>query len=244
MAIKTKKPATDFVSLVSHQLRAPLTGIMWTAELFSEKEKLTKNGRQYLRNIVSLTKRMDTLVKHLLNVSRIESGRVGIAPEPLNLVEFVNERLRALQSSCKKKGLTFVFTAHPAKLAANTDKSSLDYIFRCVMGNAVGYTPRGGKINITLSSKKHSALLIVKDTGIGIPKKEQARIFEKLFRASNAATAKTDGAGLGLYIASEAAKLLGGKIWFESREGKGSTFYIEISLAAKARAGEKRLLPV
>lgn len=254
MAVKTKKTATpaktvgpskpDFVSLVSHQLRAPLTGIMWTAELFSEKEKLTESGKKYLNDIIVSAKRMDRLVKLLLNVSRIDSARVGVAPKPVDLVEFINERARSKQDICKQKGLTLTFVKHSQKFTATTDKDLLDYITQTVLENALDYTSKGGKIEMALEQKKNSTILLVKDTGIGIPKKEQPRIFEKFFRASNASAAKPSGAGLGLYIASEAAKLLGGKVWFESQEGKGSSFCVEISLAAKSRAGEKKLVVV
>lgn len=246
MAEMTKKIAgkTDFVSLASHQLRAPLTGIMWTAELFSEKEKLTKNGKKYLQDIIRLAARLNALIKLLLNVSRIESNRIAIKPEPLDLVKFMNGLLNDLKTSRDTKGPAPVFVKYPRELAATTDKSALDCILRTIIKNAVEYTPKGGKVEINLEKKGRFALFTVQDTGIGIPKEAQARIFEKFFRASNAPAVWKDGNGLGLYIASEAAKLLGGKVWFKSEKGKGSVFYAEIPLVTEARAGEKGFAPV
>lgn len=246
---------TDFVSLVSHQLRAPLTGILWTAELFAEKEKLTKNGRKYLRDITRLATRLNILIKLLLNVSRIESKRMAIKPEPLDLVKFTNELLGNFKTSRAEKKLAPVFVKYPRELAATTDKGAFDYILRTIIGNAVAYTPKGGKVEISLESKGNFAFFTVQDTGIGIPKNDQARIFEKFFRASNAPAARADGNGLGLYIVSEAAKLLGGKIRFKSptfvektsagkEEGKGSAFYVEIPLVTKPVAGEKGFVPI
>ena len=235
---------TDFVSLASHQLRAPLTGIMWTAELFSENEKLSKNGRRYLQDIIRSATRLNTLIKLLLNVSRIDTKRIAIKPEPLNLVDFMKGLLNNIKKLSEEKKLAPVFVKYPRELTATTDKSALDCILRTIIKNAVEYTHKGGKVEINLENKGNSAFFTVRDTGIGIPKAEQARIFERFFRASNAFAINKDGNGLGLYVASEAAKLLGGKIWFRSEEGKGSVFHIKIPLVTKALAGEKGFAPM
>ena len=233
---------TEFVSLASHQLRTPLTGIEWTIELFSKKEKLTEDGKKYLDDIHFSAKRLSNLVKLLLNVSRIESGRVGVTPKLLDLVELINGYAREYQMLCDKKQLVLVFEKHPKKLAATSDKDLLGYIVQNLLGNAIEYTPIGGKIEVSLEAKENSAIFAVRDTGIGIPKELDKRIFEKFFRAPNAVAAKPDGSGLGLYIVAESAKLLGGKIWFESEEGKGSTFYVELPLVSQVRVGEKGLV--
>lgn len=232
---------SEFVSLASHQLRTPLTGIEWTTELFLRKEKLTKEGKKYLQDIRFSARRLGTLVKLLLNVSRIESGRVGVAPEPVELVEYIKNYAQECQALIEKKKLVFIFAKHPKKLVAATDKNVFGYILQNILNNAIEYTPKGGTVEIRLEAKGDSALLAISDTGIGIPKKEQERIFEKFFRAPNAVVAKPDGTGLGLYIAKEAAELLGGKIWCESKEGKGATFYVEFFLEAKPLKGEAML---
>jgi len=239
-----EKAKTEFVSLASHQLRTPLTGIQWMAELFSRKEKLTSTGKKYLHDIIVSAQRLNMLIKLLLNVSRIESGSIGIAPEAVDLAEFMNECLRNTRVICKKKRISLAVANPTGALPAVIDKNALGQILQNILGNAVEYTPPEGKIEVSLSVKEKNALVTVKDTGIGIPKKDQARIFKKFVRAENAATMKPDGSGLGLYIASEAAKLLGGKIWFESKEGIGSMFYASIPIKAKPRAGEKGFEPV
>ncbi len=241
------KAKTEFVSLASHQLRTPLTGIEWTIELFSKKEKLTKEGQKYLADIHFSASRLSALVRLLLNVSRIESGNVGVSPEPLELVGLVNLYMRECQALCDKKKLSFIFTAHPEKLEATTDKNLLGFILQNIIGNAIEYTPPQGRVEIVLETHSASsgqekgevALFTVKDTGIGIPQAEQTRIFEKFVRASNAISVKPDGTGLGLYIVLESVKLLGGKIWFESEEDQGSVFFVELPLVAQPRLGEK-----
>ncbi|MBI2037761.1 MAG: PAS domain-containing sensor histidine kinase [Candidatus Magasanikbacteria bacterium] len=246
---------TEFVSLASHQLRTPLTGIRWTAELFLEKEKLTESGKKYLRDIIYSASRLNTLIKLMLNISRIESGRIMVAPEDLDLVKFTKELISRLQTLSEKKDLKLIFTNHLKKLAATTDRNALDYILQDIIRNAIEYTPQGGKVEVGIEKKNNAAFFMIRDTGIGIPKQEQVHIFEKFFRASNAAAVKTDGSGLGLYIASQAAGLIGGKIWFKSPNlvkkttaggdaESGSTFYIEIPLVAKAQKGEKGFVPV
>lgn len=233
---------TEFVSLASHQLRTPLTGIEWTIELFSKKEKLTEEGKKYLKDIHFSASRLSALIKLLLNVSRIESGSLAVAPESLDLAELVNEYTREDQRLCDKGKISFIFTAHPQKLMATTDKNLLGYVIQNLIANAISYTPTGGKIEVLLEEKKNSILLTVRDTGIGIPPKEQPHIFEKFIRASNAVKIKPDGTGLGLYIARGSVNLLGGKIWFESEEGKGSTFFVELPYVSPARKGEKGLV--
>jgi signal transduction histidine kinase len=236
------KAKSEFVSLASHQLRTPLTGIEWTISLFSKKEKLTEQGKKYLNDINFSVNRLSMLIKLLLNVSRIESGNVGVVPEPLDLVALMAKDIREHQALSEKQNVSFIFAQHPEKLIAVTDKNLLAYIMHNLIANAIQYTPAGGKVEILLEEKKDSALYTIRDTGIGIPEKEQTRIFEKFVRASNAVTMKPDGTGLGLYIVRESVKLLGGKIWFESEETKGSAFFVELPLILRSHAGEKGLL--
>ncbi|MDP2647805.1 MAG: ATP-binding protein, partial [Candidatus Yanofskybacteria bacterium] len=131
------------------------------------------------------------------------------------------------QRLCEKKNLSLKFIQHPEKFAVVTDFNLLECILQNLVTNAIDYTPAAGKIDVLLENRNNLVVIQVKDTGIGIPKNEQSRVFERFTRASNAVIAKTDGTGLGLYIAQQAAKLLGGKLSFESEVGKGSTFFVE-----------------
>ena len=240
----------EFLNLASHQLRTPLTGIEWTIDLFLKKEKLTDGGKSYLQDIRFSAKRLNALVKLLLNASRIEGGQVEVVPESMDIVGLMNEYFREYQALFEKKNLTFLFS-HPENLAAFTDKNLFGHILQNLVGNAIEYTPAGGKIEVLVEKKPDTFIFTVRDTGIGIPKKDQARVFEKFFRSSTAVHTKPDGAGLGLYIVFEAIKLLGGKVWFESpsyakasegkEEGKGTTFYVELPLQVQAKEGKKHL---
>ncbi|MEJ0021670.1 MAG: ATP-binding protein [Candidatus Doudnabacteria bacterium] len=231
---------TEFVSLASHQLRTPLTGIRWLIELIMKKEKLTDKGKEYLNDILYSVQRSNALVKLLLDTSRIENGSVGVHAESLELVGFIEKHIGEYRLLSEKKKLSLKFTPHPEEITIVTDMNLLEYILQNLVTNAIDYTPPAGKIDILLEKKENSVILQVKDSGIGIPKKDQEHLFEKFMRASNAVVTKTDGTGLGLYIAREAAKLLGGKIWVESPtlpEEKGTTFFVELPLISPSKAG-------
>lgn len=224
------KAKSEFLSLSSHQLRTPLTGIQWTLEMFSKKENFTERGREYLDNIFCCVKKLNDLVKLLLSLSRIESGKFQASPEPVELVRFISDCLKEYQPLCRKKELAIRFTDHPQELNLKIDKTAFDHILRNLIGNAIDYSRSNGKIEVCLGKKNDRAILTVQDNGIGIPREDQGRIFGKFVRASNAITLKPDSTGLGLYIAREAAKLLGGTIWFESQDGRGTKFYVSIPL--------------
>lgn len=221
---------TEFVSLAAHQLRTPLTGIEWTTERFLREEKLTEAGKQYIEDIHFSTHRLSLLVKQLLDTSRLESGKIGVSLERLDLVEVIETIIKRYRVLYEEKQISLLFTQHPESIMITADRNFLGYVLDNIISNAIEYTPPKGKVEIFLEKKDNSALFSIKDTGIGIPKDEWVRVFKKFGRASNAAVVKTDGTGLGLYIALEAAKTLGGKIWFDSEVGKGSTFFAETPL--------------
>lgn len=221
---------SEFISIASHQMRTPLTAIQWVAERFMKKEKLTPKGQEYLSDIHASAMRLTELVTDMLSLSRIEAGKLETTPEIVGVVGFVKSYLQEIAELLGKKELEVVFEDHPVELAVKTDAVTLRNIVQNIIINAIDYTPNKGRIKIAIQKKDGTFVMQVADTGIGIPKGEQHKIFEKFTRASNAKLHKTDGTGIGLYIASRGANLLGGKIWFTSEEKKGSTFYVELPL--------------
>ncbi|TSC73931.1 MAG: multi-sensor signal transduction histidine kinase, partial [Parcubacteria group bacterium Gr01-1014_33] len=193
----------------------------------------------YLHDIHTSTQRLSTLIDVLLNVSRIEEGRVTISPKPLELIGFVSNYLTECAPLCVKKNLSMTFEKRLEPIHVIVDVSALRNIIQSIISNAIEYTPEGGKVEVSLKKTRDHFIFKVKDTGIGIPKEEQGRIFEKFTRASNAQLIKTDGTGLGLYIAKQAVDLLEGKIWFESEVNKGTTFFVELPIESKAVGSEK-----
>ncbi len=232
---------SDFISVASHQLRTPMTSIKWVIERFLKVEHPTQKGKEYLDDIHMAITNLSSLVDLLLNVSRIEAGKIGAIPKPLELVEFIKIYLKEQEPLVEKKRLRVIFDQHPATFNVITDHITLRNIVHSLVSNALEYTPDGGEIEIRIAKKDNKFLLTIRDTGIGIPKEEQGHSFEKFFRGSNAKLIKTDGTGLGLYIAAQAAKLLQGKIWMESVIGKGSTFSVELPIESKSVTGEQSM---
>lgn len=246
-AVKKLKAADDlkneFISIASHQLRTPLVSIKWVAEQIIKKENLSGKGQEYIGYVIMSIKSLSSLIDVLLNVSRLDAGKISVHPESVELVGFIQNIIDEHKPACDKKNLKVSFIHPMEKLEAKTDKSMLRNIVQTLFSNAMEYTLDGGEIKITLKENHSKFVFTVKDTGIGIPKKEQnAFLFQKFHRSSNAKRLKPEGFGLGLYIAKQAADLLGGKIWFESEENKGSVFCAELPLESKViRRNLKRL---
>jgi PAS domain S-box-containing protein len=238
---------SEFVSIASHQLRTPLTGIHWLTELL-EKEKLTDKGKEFLNDIKTSVQRLNALVELLLNISRIEEGKIEISPESIDVVSFIKKIVDSLAVLYSKKKLSLTFTSDEKKMNTMTDVGALQNIAQAILANAFEYTPQGGKIAVNLKKRGINFLLTVSDTGIGIPLKDQSRIFQKFSRASNAESVKAGGMGMGLWITKQAADLLGGKIWFKSpsatlpKGSAGTTFFVELPLRSKLIKGTKKLV--
>jgi PAS domain S-box-containing protein len=235
---------SEFVSLASHQLRTPLNVISWYVEkLQSEKRgKLNEHQSDYLQEIGTNNKRMIGLVGDLLNVSRIELGRVKLKYVNVDLLELIDQLIKEVQPIISEKKLHFTKDIRPEKATiVNGDISVTTVIVQNLISNAIKYTPEKGTVSLQLTTvmdgdildKEHQfaapfegCLLKVADSGVGIPQAQQEKIFSKLFRADNVQEMDVSGTGLGLYVTQSFVEALGGRIWFESTEGNGTTFYV------------------
>lgn len=236
---------TEFVSLASHQLKTPLTGITWNLEslLNDDAGKLNKQQKNILSSLYESTNSLTKLVNALLNVSRIDLGTVAINPEPTNLEEIVNKVLKDLESRISKKELQITNHFEKELPLINVDPTLIRIVIENVISNATKYTPDKGSVEIFLKKEPHYIKLIVKDTGLGIPEDEKPKIFTKLYRADNVVSTNISGTGLGLYITKKIVEASKGKIYFESKEGKGTTFFIDIPLKGMTRReGTKGLI--
>jgi len=241
---------TEFVSIASHQLRTPLTAIKLFVEMLlrGNAGRISAKQKEYLGDVSESTERMIRLVNDLLNVSRLETGRLRIEPEETDIEEFIEEIIADTKPLIAQEKIKVIFNKPKTKLGLIAiDKSLMRQVVHNLLTNAIKYsfaniaTSKSKQIVAALSvDDKQNYIVSVKDSGIGIPKDIQPRIFEKFFRADNAKKAETDGSGLGMYVAKMVMESSGGKIWFESEEGKGSTFYISIpSKGMKKQEGER-----
>jgi len=226
---KAENAKSEFVSLASHQLRTPIAGMKWSAELLQmdSPETLTDKQHKYLNRLMASIARMSVLVDDFLRVSRFELGSFKPDMQTVVLEKLFTDVMSEHTEVAKHKNVTInrQFDAHITEVV--TDPNLLRMIITNLFSNAVKYTPAGGTVTVSYEQADDLMRVQVTDTGMGIPVDDQEQIFSKLFRASNAARDVPDGTGLGLYIAREAVSVLRGKIEFASAEGQGTTFTVQ-----------------
>ena len=234
----------EFVSIASHQLRTPLTALKGYTGMILDGDvgPISDKQREYLVEIKNANDRMIALITALLNVSRVDLGVFIVEPEQLNLKKVAEDALKDLGMKIEEKQLQIETNFRDDLPLINADLNIVRMIFQNLLTNAVKYTSEKGKINVNIKKDGSNILISVVDTGYGIPSDVQPKIFTKMFRADNARVKDPDGNGLGLYIIKSTLEKTGGKIWFESVENKGSTFYVTIPLEGmKKKEGTKRL---
>jgi len=235
---------TEFVSLSAHQLRTPLSAIKWTLRMLLDGDlgEITKEQKEYIGKTYESNERMIDLINDLLNVTRIEEGRYLYEPTLTDFQAIVQFVINSFKEEIKKKRIKFEFKKTEEKLPeVKVDVEKMRLAVQNLLNNAISYTPSGGEVTISLKYDKDKIEVAVKDTGIGIPQDQQERVFSKFFRATNAIRKETKGTGLGLYIAKNIIEAHGGKIWFESKEDKGSTFYFTLPVEKRFEEFLKRL---
>lgn len=234
---------TEFVSLASHQLKTPLTSISWLSEalLRGTVGTLQPEQMKYVSNVQDASRRMIVMVNDLLNVSRIETDTLAIRPAELDACALMTSVIDEQKHTADAKKISLAFSCAQNLPHLTADTQLLRMIFQNLLSNAIKYTEESGTVVCDMSlaeAGREVVFLSVKDSGIGIPKEEQPRIFEKLHRASNAENLVPDGTGLGLYLVKTILDRVGGGISFESVEGTGTTFFVTIPLTWKAH-GDK-----
>jgi len=231
---ETERMRSDFISTVSHQLRTPLSAMKWFIEILLDGDvgKLKTEQADIINEVKISNQNMIDFVNQMLSVSRIENENLAINPETINLEDSINEFIDEILPITKKKKQKLAFSGIKDKsLEIKIDKNLLRNIIYNLLINASRYTPDNGKISLSIEkSNKDNLLFIVKDNGIGIPKKDYRKLFKKFSRAGNAIKYEANGTGLGLYIIKSILDLIGGKIWFESRENKGTVFFFTLPI--------------
>lgn len=231
------KTRTEFVWMASHQLQTPLSALKWSTEMLLEGEfgRLeNKEQRRTLEKASASTERLIILVDELLNIARIESKRLELNLKSMSLREF-QEGIKQITASLKKladqKNLSLVFESlKPQPIYFDVDLAKIQQVTQSLLENAIWYTSPRKKIKVEIVAVKNEVSVRVIDEGIGIPPQDHPKVFSKFFRADNARRVRSGGTGLGLYFCKILVESHGGKIWFISQEGKGSTFGFNLPL--------------
>ncbi|HED23899.1 MAG TPA: hypothetical protein ENN91_02100 [Firmicutes bacterium] len=222
-----EKIKTDFVSIVSHEFRTPLTTIIVGVEMLKEGMlgDLTPRGKEVLEAIGTDCERLSRLIDNLMELSRIESGTIYVETEPANVYELVNEAVRPLRIQAEKQGIELITDLPPELPPVVADFNKSVWVLANLVGNAMRYTDPGGTITVRVRQRGNRLFFSVEDTGCGIPKEHQDKIFKKYVQVGGPGVKKAGGGvGLGLAIAKDIVMAHGGEIWVDSEVGEGTTF--------------------
>jgi PAS domain S-box-containing protein len=220
----------QFLSTMSHELRTPLNAVLGFSDLLADDRygPLTERQRRYLNHIHAAGKHLLRLINDILDLSKIEAGRLQLAVENVRLDPTFSEVLDTLHPLASQKSHQIV--KHPAPdISVRADGTRLRQILMNLLGNAIKFTPEGGKIELRARGEGESVRIEVRDSGPGIPPEEQKRIFEAFYRLSR--SDKAEGTGLGLAITQRLVELHGGHLGLESGPGSGSCFYFNLPIA-------------
>jgi PAS domain S-box-containing protein len=223
---------TEFVSLAAHQLRTPLSIIKWSMSMLDKGDfgKLTKKQSSIIKNTFQNNERLISLVDDLLDVTRIEEGRYLYKVEPANIKEITLLAIESCKDEIQKRKIKIDFEDAERMPELTVDAEKIKLVIQNFIDNAVKYSPEGGRIIIGLQIIRKNIELKVQDFGIGIPKDQQDKIFTKFFRGNNAIKVNTVGSGLGLFFSKNIIEAHGGKMWFESIENEGTSFYFSLPI--------------
>ena len=232
---KLDEAKDEFISMASHQLRTPLTSIKGYISMLMEGDvgSITKEQEHLLREAFISSERMVRLIGDFLNVSRLQTGKFMIDRHPVDISQLVKNEIEGLSPSAAARSLTFEYQSPKNLPLLQLDENKIQQVVMNFADNAIYYSKENSVIKISLRKTKQAVEFTVTDTGIGVPKDQQSKLFSKFFRASNARLQRPDGTGVGLFLAKKVIDAHKGEIIFTSKEGKGSTFGFRLPLETK-----------
>ena len=229
---EANKIKSEFISIVSHQLRTPLSNLGWTIELLMSGKlgKIEAKQTEYFKILKENIGRMAELIKDLLIVSRIETQTLFLKEKRFSLSDMIKELIIEFGPIAKASNVTISFENQKDLPQVMADPFQIRQVIGNLLDNAIRYIKEKGEVKLKLKLERNNFYFEINDTGVGIPQKEKKYIFQKFFRADNAMKYQTQGSGLGLYITKSIIEKSKGKIGFKSQEGQGSTFWFTLPI--------------
>ena len=223
----------DFISVASHELKTPVTSLRVYAEVLQRQaaQRHDEQTSHSLGKMVTQLGRLTLLVSDLLDVSRIDAGKLELRRDSVDLRQLVGEVVDALRATTSKHRIDVVGTI---RQPLTGDRERLEQVLTNLLTNAIKYSPQGERVIVRLAETAHDATIEVEDFGIGIDPDDRGRIFDRFYRSSSSQQRTFPGLGMGLYISSEIVRRHGGTIWATSDTGRGSVFHVVLPFAAEA----------
>ena len=230
---------SEFVGIASHQLRTPLSNIKFSIEYLTSGRigRLETNQEEQLRIIAQSNDRMLKLVSKLLDLSRIEEGRLAVERQQISLSEITDSLLEELNPLIEDKKIKISKNIPPNLPKVVGDQYRLRMVIQNLIDNAIKYNHTGGSLTINIKDSDSFVVWEIEDTGIGIPKTDQKKVFQRFYRAQKTTLNNSYGTGLGLYIVKAIIEELGGDISFKSEEDKGTKFSFKLPMYSKLKVG-------
>jgi signal transduction histidine kinase len=233
---RLNRAKSEFISIVSHEFRTPLTGIQGFSEMMRDEDLSLDEMREYAGDINQDAQRLNRMIDEMLDLDRMESGRMTMHPEKVDLNAVVDDVAGRVRPNAPNHTLTLDLQTDLSQI--NADRDRLTQVVSNLLNNAVKYSPTGGRVTVTTRADGDEVRLDVRDEGLGIPPDALETIFERYSRVETKATKDIPGTGLGLPIVRQIVTLHGGKVWVESELGRGSVFHVVLPLASAGEQGE------
>ena len=225
---------SDFLATMSHELRTPLNSILGFSEVLLSSDQLDDKKLRWVRNIQSSGEKLLNLINDILDLAKIEAGKMQVRLENFSIHDICEGLLNMFRPMAEKKNIDLRGQIDPAIPVLRQDVTKLQQILQNLLSNAIKFTPEGGRVMLKAFAEGSHIILVVSDTGVGIAPEEQSLVFEKFRQSGNPLTREHAGTGLGLSIVRELAKLLGGEVSLQSDLGRGSTFTIHLPMQLSA----------
>jgi len=217
----------EFIDLVSHQIRSPITNVKWNLELLSQ-EKLTIKQKKYIERLGGSVENIVSLVNDFVYLSRLDQSKKELTLKKVDLIKTVKSVMKEMKLFSSSRGIKIKFADNSSLKYARTDQKKIEIVLNNVLENAVKYSYEESEIEVEVYDKRDRLIIRVEDRGCGISSESQPFIFDKFYRAMDAKKLAADGTGVGLYVSKILLKEMNGEIWFESKKEEGTTFFISL----------------